>query len=178
MWKLKLVSKAVGGPDLSSIGGKASTNYAKYARFAGGATAILMAVLGLIGIFVKPLWTGIYSIIAAIPIVLLEFPFAPLPFMRTAVNFMNSDYRYRIPFYIVIALPDFFNIATVIASLACLFTGGFYGFCWFKGEKGEDITPSVKKAPTEMTDKSSEEGKTEPEVTNNKKKFSLSSLGI
>jgi len=45
-----------------------------------------------------------------------------------------------------IGLPAFFSLPTIVAALISIGTGLFYGFCWFKGEKGEEIKPVDKEA--------------------------------
>ncbi len=43
------------------------------------------------------------------------------------------------------AIFAFFDLLTIVAALVSLVTAGVYGFCLFKGEKGEEI----KEQPTE-----------------------------
>jgi len=180
MWKLKLASTVMGGPDIGSvIGGKKETHYNKWARLCGLIAAAVTAALGILGIFVKPMWTGFYSIGISILIAILEIPFAPFAPMAKLLNIFQ-DYRFRIGFYVIICIVTFFNLATVFGGLACLVTAGFYGFCLYKGEQGKLISPAfpiakVGEVPTQQGEEMKAKENTD---SNNKKKFSLASLGI
>jgi len=69
---------------------------------------------------------------------LLEFPYAPLTFMKKVVNFFN-DFRFRAGFYGIIGIPAFVTMVTIFSGIVCWVTGGVYVFCWYRKEKGEDI---------------------------------------
>jgi len=174
MWKLKLASKVIGGPSLpESITGKPKSNFNKYARWAGLGTAALLLIMGLASTFLDKLWVGIYCIGISIPVAIIEFPFAPFEFMVIAINFLGEDFRFKAGGFAVISIVAFFSLPTILAALACIATGAFYVFCWFKGETAEKIEKTCGKGK----DRKSRLGEDE-ESTNNKKKSSLASKGL
>jgi hypothetical protein len=66
-----------------------------------------------------------------------------------------------------LSLPAFFTLPTIVAAIACLVAAGLYGVALFRGEKGELLPLKGEQAGGQPSEGDS----------NNKKKFSLSSLG-
>jgi len=137
MWKLKLASSIVGVPSIPGLT-KKENKYSKYARICGLITALVLILFGILSCSFATLWTGIYCILLSVFVFILELPWAPFDFIISLISFFQ-DYRWRVGLYVVIAIPAFFSVLTIIAALACLITGGFYGFCAFQGEQGEPI---------------------------------------
>jgi len=135
MWKLKLAGKVAGN---SNPLNNKELKFGKYVRYAGFGVAALLFVLGVIGVFVGPMWTGFYAIVAALPIAIVELPLALGAPMAKLLNLFR-DFRIRCGMYVLLALPAFFGSATILAAVASILVGLAYVFCWFRGEEGPEV---------------------------------------
>jgi len=169
MWKLKFASKLAGGPSMPDIPGVKSTpktNYHKYARWGGLGVSGLLVCLGLVAIFFNSGYiVGSIAVLEGLLVFVLELPLALGLSLRTLLNKFN-DFKLKIIFFVVAGIPPFFNLATILAAIASIACGVAYGFCWWKGEQGEEIK-----------EKSAKSAKAANEETNNKKKSGLASKG-
>jgi len=138
MWKLKLASKLVGGPKIPGLGGSKEKKWCKYARIGGLITSGLLAVLGILDIPLYTAWVGAYCLLAAFVVLVAEFPWAPVQWMANALTFFQ-DYRWRAVAFVLIGIPTFFSFGSIAAGLACIITGGLYGFAAFKEEEGDPV---------------------------------------
>eukprot|EP01118_Nematostelium_gracile_P006821 TRINITY_DN219_c0_g1_i1.p1 TRINITY_DN219_c0_g1~~TRINITY_DN219_c0_g1_i1.p1 ORF type:complete len:192 (+),score=54.40 TRINITY_DN219_c0_g1_i1:46-576(+) len=170
MWKLKMAKAAVtGGNPLS----KATTNFKRWARIVGLVTSGLFVLMGALCAAFSTLWVGIYSIVISPFIFLLELPWAPFDNLVRLQNIPRKDFRWKIGFFLIISVLNFFDTLTIIAALSSVATAGCYAFCYFKGEEEEDLkrTKLFGIGP----DEDSSAPASDDTTTNNKKKKSLAS---
>jgi len=144
MWQVKMATK------MASVSGHipGMKKFSKYARWAGLSTAATLCVLGLLAIIigiVKSGWLnvgiGVYALLLSGFYTILEVPYVPMSFLISIVNFF-ADYKFRIALFIIAAIPAFVSFITILGALMSIVTAGFYGFCLFKGESGEEIKSS------------------------------------
>jgi len=141
MWQVKMATKMAGMS--GNIPGM--KKFSKYARWAGLSTAATFLILGILAVIIGAVQRdylkvaiGFYCMLISGFLGILEVPWTPLDFLVSTVNIF-ADYKWRIALFIVIAIPSFFVLITILAGIASVVTAGFYGFCLFKGESGETI---------------------------------------